>query len=389
VTVDVSDRAFLPCRIATRAAFRPAVDVRADSGKSRPSRIGLKDLARALGVSIGTVERGLNGKPNVSPATRARILALAKEVGYTPNLAARFLKSRRPLRISVHLPAQVALFWDAVREGIREAAAPFAPTLELEFRTCRRLGDGDVPLLERALDDDTDGIILAPGDVTAIAPLLAEAAGRGIPVVCVVTDAPASPRLLSVSADSFTVGAVAGELLARFLPGRGEVGIFTGWLAMPDHADRLRGFATSLAAVNPALKLGPIVEAHDDESGSQRRTRDVLQSRPKLRGFYIGTSTALPVLRAAEREGRLGGLSVVATDLSPELVDWIRAGKIAATVDQRPQAQGHVALRSLHQFLLNPQQPPAAQRIVPHVVMGSTLDLVLQRRVAGRDRLPA
>jgi LacI family transcriptional regulator len=356
---------------------------------SAASRIGIKDIARALEVSTGTVDRGLNGKPGISAATRARVLAYAEQVAYTPNLPARFLKSRRPFRISIHLPAQVALFWDAVREGIREAAAPFAPALHLEFRSHPRLGDGDVPQIRRALAEDPDGLIVAPGDPAALAPLLEEAARRGIPVVCVVTDAPASPRLTSVCADPFTVGAVAGELLARFLPGRGEVGFFTGWLGTQDHADKLRGFVTSLAAVNPALKLGPIVEAHEDASEARQRMRAVLKAHPKLKGLYISTSNSLPVLREAERQGRLIGLTVVATDVFPELVEWIRTGKVAATVEQRPLGQGYVALRLLYHFLHSRQRPPATQRVVPDVVMGSNLDVVLERRsAAAAVRMP-
>jgi len=353
------------------------------------SRIGIKDIARALDVSTGTVERGLNGKPGISAATRARVLAYAEKVGYTPNLPARFLKSRRPFRISIHLPAHAALFWDAVREGIREAAGPFAPALHLEFRTHPRLGDGDLPLLRLALAENPDGLIVAPGDPAALAPLLTEAAARGIPVVCVVTDAPDTPRLASVSADPFTVGAVAGELLARFLPGRGEVAFFTGWLGTREHADKLRGFAASLAAVNPGLKLGPIVEAHEDAREAQRRMRAVLKAHPKLKGVYISTSNSLPVLREAERQGRLIGLTVVATDVFPELVEWIRAGKVAATVEQRPLGQGYVALQLLYHFLQNRQRPPATQRVVPDIVMGSNLDVVLARRsAAAAVRMP-
>ena len=60
---------------------------------------------------------------------------------------------------------------------------------------------------------------------------------------------------------------------------------------------------------------------------------------------------SLPVLRAAEEAGRLTGLTVVTTDLFPELVEWIRAGKVAATVYQRPVSQGRIALQALYQFL--------------------------------------
>jgi LacI family transcriptional regulator len=350
--------------------------------KGRPSGsspIGIKDIARELGISTGTVDRALNGKPDISPATRARVLDLAEKLGYKPNLAARYLQSRRQLHISVHLPHRIALFWDALRDGIREAAAPFAPALHVDFRTYPSLGDGDIPLLEQALADGTDGLIIAPGNPTALAPHLREAARRNIPVVCVVTDAPDSPRLLSVSADPFTVGAVAGELLARFLPGGGQVGFFTGWLATQDHADKLRGFVSSLSTTGPGLTLGPIVEAHEDEREGHRRTREVLRAHPNLKGLYISTVNSLPVLRAAEQEGRLAGLTVVTTDLFPELVDWIRGGKVAATVYQRPLAQGRVALQALYQYLHYRKRLSANQRVVPYLVMRSNLDLVLER----------
>ena len=82
---------------------------------------------------------------------------------------------------------------------------------------------------------------------------------------------------------------------------------------------------------------------------------------------------------ATEEEGRLAKLTVVTTDLFPELVDAIRAGKVAATVYQRPLTQGRVALQALYQFLQLRQRIPASQRVVPYVVMRSNLDLVLER----------
>jgi LacI family transcriptional regulator len=352
------------------------------------SPVGIKDIARALGISTGTVDRALHGKPDVSPATRARVLAMAEALGYRPNLAARYLKLRKQLRISVQLPQEIALFWDSLREGIREAAAPFAPALHVDFRTYPSLGQGDIPLFEEALGDGTNGLIIAPGNPAALRPHLGNAARRKIPVVCVVTDAPESQRLTSVSADPFTVGAVAGELLARFLPAGGQVAFFTGWLATQDHADKLRGFESSLGSMGSAITVGPVVEAHDDEREGHRRALDVLRAHPNLKGIYISTVNSLPVLRAAEEEGRLSGLTVMTTDLFPELVKWIRAGKVVATVYQRPVSQGRLALQALYQFLLNGTRPVSRLRVVPHLVMRSNLDLFLERLGVDLEPVP-
>ena len=94
-----------------------STDARKPTAPAHP--IGIKDIARALNVSTGTVDRALHAKPGVNAMTRARVLSMAESLGYRPNLAARYLKSRKQLRISVHLPQEIALFWDTLREGIR------------------------------------------------------------------------------------------------------------------------------------------------------------------------------------------------------------------------------------------------------------------------------
>lgn len=351
----------------------------ADARLPPPQPIGIKDIAKALGVSTGTVDRALHAKPGINPMTRARVLRMAESMGYRPNLAARYLKSRKHIKISVHLPQEIALFWDALREGIREAAAPFAPALHVEFRSYPRLGEGDVPLFEQALREGTNGLVIAPGRPAALQRCIRKAARRDIPVVCVVTDAPGTQRLASVSSDPFTVGAVAGELLSRFLPGGGRVAFFTGWLGTQDHAEKLRGFEASLKASRAPLHLGPLVEAHDEPREGYRRALKVLRATRDLKGVYVSTVNSLPVLQAAEEEGRLQHLTVVTTDLFPELVEWIRAGKVAATLYQRPQTQGRLALQSLYQYLLDGTCPPSRVQIAPHVVMRSNLDLFLDR----------
>ena len=55
----------------------------------------IQELAAKSGVSVATVSRALNGSPEVSEATRERILALARDLDYTPSAAARTLVSRR------------------------------------------------------------------------------------------------------------------------------------------------------------------------------------------------------------------------------------------------------------------------------------------------------
>src|SRR6202050_857823 len=112
----------------------------------------LLDIAEALGVSTGTVHRALHNHSGVSPMTKTRVRQMARTLGYRPNLAARYLSSKKTLRISVNTLQGTTSFWDEVRIGIREAAASIQlESVELEFRTYPRLGEGDEAAFEAAI----------------------------------------------------------------------------------------------------------------------------------------------------------------------------------------------------------------------------------------------
>src|SRR5689334_8216716 len=71
--------------------------------------VDIREVARRGGVSVATVSRALNGRADVSDATRERIRRLAQELGYTPNQQARTLVRRRS--------DMVGLIWDTGYES--------------------------------------------------------------------------------------------------------------------------------------------------------------------------------------------------------------------------------------------------------------------------------
>jgi len=355
---------------------------------TRPSGkpIGIKDIARSLGVSIGTVDRALHGRAGIKPETRARVLKAAETMGYRPNLAARYLKSGKQLRISVQLPREIAFFFDAIRQGIRDAAGPFQPALQLIFRDHPRLAEGDLVLFDEALADRTSGIIVAPGHPAEAEPYIRKAANAGIPVVCVATDAPGSERLTAITPDAFINGAIVGELLSRFMGGTGRVAVITGDLSTVDHAEKLNGFRHSLAAVGSNLEVAAVVEAHDDEHEAYRQTQALLACRPGFGGIYVSTANSLPVLQAIEESGQSGSIAVITTDLFSDLVPFLRDRKVLATIHQRPLTQGRMAFEALYRFLAEKVTPAPRVRLAPHIVMASNLELFLDHARAETER---
>lgn len=65
--------------------------------------VSMKDIARRCGVSVATVSKALNGQPDIGEETRKKIAAVAKEMGYMTNAAARALKTNRTYNLGILL----------------------------------------------------------------------------------------------------------------------------------------------------------------------------------------------------------------------------------------------------------------------------------------------
>ena len=86
-------------------------------------RRGIHQIAELANVSIGTVDRALHGRNGIRESTRHRILQIAAQIGYTPNLAARALSvSRTGVRIGVCIPREIRFFYDQLWSGVLDEA---------------------------------------------------------------------------------------------------------------------------------------------------------------------------------------------------------------------------------------------------------------------------
>jgi LacI family transcriptional regulator len=342
----------------------------------RRKQVGIRDVAEALGISIGTVDRVLHGRGGVSPKTRDRVLKAIERLDYKPNLAARHLKLNRHIRIGVFLPEQIASFFEPMKAGIRVGAeSRAAANVEVVLHSYPRLSDGDVAAMERYKWQQFDGIIVAPGTSKEFAAISRAANAAEKPVVYIATDAVRAHRLTSIAIESAVSGGIAAQLLGSIIRDRRCVVVVTGDLRIQDHAEKLRGFAASLATLSPQLALLPSIESHDSHEQAYQVMLSFLRTHEDLGGIYVATANSLPVLRALEESGKLGSVNVITTDLFPELSSMIESGHVFASIYQRPFTQGRLAFELLSDYLAKGSLPPPIVRLAPHIVLRSNLSL--------------
>src|SRR6478609_9377231 len=140
--------------------------------------ITVRDVAKALGVSPSTVSRALSSSDLVAPRTRQQIVDKARELGYTPNNAARGLATGRKGALGLVVPDLENPYFASVTKGVQARARRTGHAVFV-------VDAGEDPALETelvtGLRSQTDGLVLC-------SPRAVEAdlqAARGAPVVLV------------------------------------------------------------------------------------------------------------------------------------------------------------------------------------------------------------
>src|SRR6059058_1211403 len=83
-------------------------------------RATIREVASAAGVSIATVSRVLNGRPDVAPQTREAVLRAVQEQGFSTNRNARALSGGRTGLVGVTLPVVQGGYFSAILAGVAD-----------------------------------------------------------------------------------------------------------------------------------------------------------------------------------------------------------------------------------------------------------------------------
>ena len=351
-------------------------------------RVGVHEIARRAKVSIGTVDRALHHRPGISERTRLKVLRIAERLGYSPDLAARALAVRRtPFLIGVCIPEEIRLFYDQMREGIFEEARRAGHVgLDILYRPVPSLGKGEQKQLRNLLKEEIRGLIVMPGNPRVVNPLIDAAEARGIRVVCICSDAPQSRRSIVVYANPELQGRMAAELLSKSIPELAEVAVMTGMLRTEEHRQKVEGFRARFTQHSDESKIACVLEAHESEEESYRKTRDLLRDHPRLRGIYVTTVNCLPVCRAVKESGHPGSVRLITTDLFPQMVPYFENGIICASIYQDPYRQGKLAVRRLVDHVVEKSPIAANDSLNPGIVLQSNINLFREVRLSGRER---
>lgn len=147
----------------------------------RMPQMNIRRLAAELGLSIGTVSKALKDSYEISTETKERVLALAKELNYTPNPYASSLRLKKSHTIAVVIPEVADSFFSLALKGIEEIAQSkgYHVLIYLSYES----GEKEKKILADFSNGRVDGVLLSVAGEHTSADHLAALHESGIPVV--------------------------------------------------------------------------------------------------------------------------------------------------------------------------------------------------------------
>jgi LacI family transcriptional regulator len=318
-----------------------------------------QDIADRLKISLLSVYRALNSSGGVSAKTVKRVMDAAREMGYTPNRAARHLskKTKCTIGISYYLPPWFA---KQILDGCEQAFAELSNYgLSMFVRGECESYEAQVAQI-KTLAKKCDALALSVFDPQYFEGLIDDLVDSGIPVATFNVDVPTSKRLFYIGPNYMESGQLCGELMAKLVRGRpGKVAVITKKQSISILEQRIMGFRNVASREQSVEIVGPfkLPESAEDEE----TIADIIKDNPHLVGIYVANQSLAAAGRALKKTGRAESIVLLGHDLNDEHSELIKDGTITAAVCQEPFYQGYYPVKILLDYSIDSITPPARE----------------------------
>jgi simple sugar transport system substrate-binding protein len=274
-------------------------------------------------------------------------------------------------------------FWAIVKKGADDAAR------QTDVAESYRAPDTDdlqamKRLVEQAVADRPDGLVVSLPDARVLGPAIRSAERAGIPVVTINSGSDEYKRLgvlAHVGQPEYEAGVGAGERMAA-------AGVRHA--ACVDHeagnaglAARCAGFAAGMRRRGGTSRV--VMVKLQDLAGMRRKLAQVVGSGRYDGIMTLGPGSAIPALNALHAGGLDKRIKLATFDLSPDVLEAVRQGRMLFAVDQQPYLQGYLPVVMLAEEVRHGLFPAKGEliRTGPHFVTAATADQAMRLSAQG------
>jgi len=322
-------------------------------------KIRIKDIAQRAGVSVGTVDRVLHGRPNVSKSSREKVEKALSEMNYEPNVYASALAYNRDYTFYCIIPMHESeAYWDEVEEGVNAATfhrRDFHITLHI-LHYERFNPESFIGVTEECLSNNPDGVIIVPAKLDLTQDFANVLHDRDIPFILLDSYLPDLKPLAFFGQDSFQSGYFSARMLMLLAKQEKEIFVMKqlkdGHIGSKQQSNRETGFRHYMKDHYPHIFIHEINLPLD---GNRDEYNIIMEkfftAHPHIHHGITFNSKAHLVGQFLLRTNRRN-IQIMGYDIVNKNVECVRQGSISFLIAQHAYLQGYSCVETLFKAII-------------------------------------
>jgi ribose transport system substrate-binding protein len=247
-------------------------------------------------------------------------------------------------------------FWRIVEQGAQDAALEYGVSCEVTGPTAEGEIDGQIRLMEQAIAQKPDAIILAAADYDKLVPVCEKAVEAGILLLTVDSDVNFKETRSFVSTDNVELGKKLAQQLHSLIGPTDQFGVIGHVKTVTTAVQREKGLIDNVE--NVSQRLVGVAYCNGSVERARKQAKEMILGNPGIRGMVgLNESSALGIAYALQDLGMGGKIKLVACDSSEELIPLMEQGIIQAFVIQNPFNMGYISVKNAVDLLQKKDVP--------------------------------
>nr|MBP7471593.1 LacI family DNA-binding transcriptional regulator [Prevotella sp.] len=323
------------------------------------AKIRIKDIAERAGVSVGTVDRVLHDRPNISKPAREKVEKALKEMNYQPNMYASALAYNKEYNFCILIPRHESeAYWEEIEEGAKkceETRRDFH--IETELIYYQRFNEESfIDKYNEILSKQPDGVIIVPAALDVTRQFTDKLHESGIPFILLDSFMPDLKPLSFFGQDSFSSGYFAAKMLMLIAAKEKEILLMkqtvNGRVVSKQQDNREVGFRHYMHDHFPEVTITPLdLPIEGTKAEYNKILEQFFSSHPNVHHCITLGSKAHIIgeflLKTNRRDIQIMGYDMVAKN-----AECLREGSISFLIAQHAYQQGYSCIDALFKAIV-------------------------------------
>ncbi len=248
-------------------------------------------------------------------------------------------------------------FWAVVKMGAEAAGKEFNVTIDFDGPTDEEDIDGQIRMVEAAINNNVDALVLAASDFIRLVPVAEKAKDANIPVIIIDSNIDSANMDSFIGTDNVDGGRKLGESLISVVGNSSNIVIVNFVKGAASATERESGLL-SLLDDYPGITILETVYCNSDEQIATQMTLALIKKYPQLDTFVcLNAYATVGVARGVVGESKEGDVLIIGFDSTPEEISFLEKDVIQSLVVQNPFSMGYLGVKYAIAALNNESVP--------------------------------